>query len=55
MQMPDFSTNHVTVDDFDENDPLVPGVIGFVPVNPADIAALPQFRLHRIYYKRRYP
>jgi hypothetical protein len=37
------------------DDAVIGGVIGFVPLNPADLAALPMIRPQRMYWKRRYP
>jgi len=56
--MPDFNTDELVVLDeedemFDNEGELVEGVVHFVPVHPADVAALPAPRLRRNCWRRR--
>jgi len=38
----------------DDEGQLIEGVVHYVPVHPADVAALPAPRLHRNCWRRRY-
>lgn len=53
---PDFSQDHLVPDlddEFVENvGNAVEGIVGYVPLNPADLAALPALRLRRICWRR---
>ena len=56
-QVPDFSSYQLVVVDedemVDEAGELIEGVVHFVPVHPADVAALPALRLGRNCWRRR--
>lgn len=53
--MPDFTESDSRVNSLYEfDDAAFDGVIGFVPLNPADLAALPTIRPMRVYWKRRH-
>ena len=56
--MPDFDLSDLPSDILeDDNDDSIwgqEGAVGFVPLNPADLAALPAFRPQRMYWKRRH-
>ena len=58
FQVPDFGTYRLVIVDeedemVDEEGDLMEGVVHFVPVHPADVAALPAPRLRRNCWRRR--